>query len=112
MLGLIMDPWLSSPSDEDEHGDGVYIPVSKRQKRIDGVAQSGVLQICQRNVSCRQVITDSKSNAATFVRADDVLAGLARIRDACAQFLEQGIRHPSEKIHSIPSEAVDEFLRV
>jgi hypothetical protein len=112
MLWLIMDSWLSAPSDDDQHGDGVYVLISKRQERIDGVAQSRVLQIHQGNVSCRQVITYRKSNAAAFVGADDVLTGLARMRDARTQVREQGIRHPREKVHSILSEALDEFLRV
>ena len=49
---------------------------------------------------------------ATFVGADNVLTGLARMSDARAQFHEQRIRHPCKKIHSILSEALDEFLRV
>ena len=59
MLRLILDAWLSTPSDNKDNRDGIHLVVQQACDRVDDIAFPAVLHIDHGHFSSSEVITRS-----------------------------------------------------
>ena len=100
MLGFVVDPRLTAPADDEDHGDGIDFIVQQGCHGVDDIAFSAVLHVYYRDFAGSQMIAGGQCRAIAFVRRDHMMLRIDPIgvHQVIAEGLQLGIRHPGIKV--------------
>ena len=95
VLRLVRHARLPPPADDEHARHGIDGPVQQGGERIDRVPLPAVLQVDQRDLAGRKVVTGGERDAVSLVRSDQVPPRVlpVGIQQVIAERAKQGIRH-------------------
>ena len=96
VLWLVLDAWLAAPAHHEHHRNSVDRTISEREQRINGVADSRILQVHKRGVLRAHVVAECNSDRRALVRRDDVAASRELGHDVLAEGLQETVGNSDE----------------
>lgn len=72
VLRFIVHTGFAAPADDEQARQLIHLRVHQRRKRIDGVAQPGILHIAQRGTPRREEMPGSETDRVALIRRDNV----------------------------------------
>ena len=100
MLGFVVDPRLTAPADDEDHGDGIDFIVQQGCHGVDDIAFSAVLHVYYRDFAGSQMIAGGQCRTVAFVRRDHMMLRIDPIgvHQVIAEGFQLGIRYPGIKV--------------
>lgn len=72
VLRFIVHTGFAAPADDEQARQLIHLRVHQRRKRIDGIAQPGILHIAQRGTPRREEMPGGETDRVSLIRRDNV----------------------------------------
>ena len=72
VLRFIVHAGFAAPADDEQARQLIHLRIHQRRKRIDGVAQPGILHIAQRGTPRREEMPGGETDRVSLIRRDNV----------------------------------------
>ena len=72
VLRFIVHAGFATPADDEQARQLIHLRIHQRRKRIDGVAQPGILHITQCGTPRREEMPGSETDRVSLIRRDNV----------------------------------------
>ena len=103
VLGLVVNAWTASPTNQKEDRDVIYFLVSEGCQRIYNITLTTILHIHTSRLSCCQIMTGSKSHGCTFIGCNNIMCRIKVVRDVRTDVLQQTVRHTGKTVNTFLS---------
>jgi len=110
VLGLILLAWFTPPANKHQNWNAIYPWLNQRQKWVNRISQSGVLQVDDWELPGGHMIPGGYPTSSAFIRTYDMLVFRVVVLHVATEISKKGIRNPGEEINAAVLQLFVEYV--